>query len=70
MEAAPDPSPEELRPLCYHPARASAPPFADPSGDTPDSVSWEDPDPDVMVTTWSRMTVEAAKAPHQTAAGL
>ena len=50
MEAAPDPFPGAAPPR-YHPARACAPPFADPSGDTPDSVSWEDPDPDVMVTT-------------------
>ena len=28
---APDPGPRELRPLCNHPARASAPPFADPA---------------------------------------
>ena len=34
----PDPGPIGLRPLCYHPARASAPPFADPPGDTPDPV--------------------------------
>ena len=35
---APDPGPRELRPCVITPHAHSAPPFADPPGDTPDPV--------------------------------
>src|SRR5208283_1865736 len=46
QSSAPDPGPQGAAPLCYHPARASAPPFANPPGNTPDRPSREgDPPP-------------------------